>query len=71
LAPGKKNIIPQHFTPILERLGIHRGMWMELVTKFDKRFGRVVGQAQQVIDSAAKASRRWYHRRQACTDAFG
>jgi hypothetical protein len=26
LAPGKKGIIPKHFAPILERLGINRGM---------------------------------------------
>jgi hypothetical protein len=44
---------------------------MELVTKFDKLFGHIVGQAQQLVDSAAKAGRRWYRGRQACANAFG
>jgi hypothetical protein len=46
-------------------------MWLELVTKFDKLFGRIVGRSQQVVASAQRAGRRWYRGRQACADAFG
>jgi hypothetical protein len=71
IVAGAKGVIPSHFAPILERLGINRGMWLELITKFDKLFGRIVGRSQQVVASAERAGRRWYRGRQACADAFG
>jgi hypothetical protein len=71
MAEGKQGSIPRNLSPIFQRLGINCQMWLELVTQFDTLFGRVVGQAQQVVDSAARAGRRWYRGRKACADAFG
>jgi hypothetical protein len=63
--------IPQHFAPILDRLGINRGLWMDLVTRFDKLFTRIVGTSQQLVDRAASAGRRCYRGRAICAAAFG
>lgn len=68
---GNKGAIPAHFAPILERLGISRALWLDLVTRFDGLFGHVVGQSQQLVRRAAEAGRRWYRGRAWCQDAFG
>jgi len=67
----KAGAIPDHLAPILERLGIRRELWPDLVTRFDQMFGRVVGAAERVAQRAAQAGRRWYRGVTHCAAAFG
>lgn len=50
---GKKGRIPQQCKPILERLGLDREIWCELVRDFGRLFRRVAGSAQSLKQSAA------------------
>ena len=68
---GKSGSIPDHLAPIIERLGIKRNMWTELVTDFDSLFGRVVGKPSTVAKRATDAGRRWFRGVSNCADAFG
>lgn len=68
---GKRGAIPAHLAPILDRLGINRSLWIDLVTKFDSYFGHIVGRAAQVLERARQAGRRWYRGRARCAEAFG
>ena len=45
---GKRGAIPQHYAPILDRLGVNKTTWMELATEFDQLFGRMVGRASAI-----------------------
>jgi hypothetical protein len=67
----KAGAIPDHLAPILERLGIRRELWPDLITRFDQMFGRVVGAAERVAQRAAQAGRRWYQGVTHCAAAFG
>ncbi|MCA9169613.1 MAG: hypothetical protein KDB23_18195 [Planctomycetales bacterium] len=68
---GKSGVIPSHLAPILERLGIRTAAWTDLVSGFDRMFGRIVGSAQRVSERAAAAGRRWYRGITNCESAFG
>ncbi len=68
---GQAGAIPDHLAPILDRLGIRRAMWIDLVTRFDSMFGHVVGAAGQVAQRAVQAGRRWYRGITRCAAAFG
>ncbi len=67
----KSGFIPDHLAPILERLSVNADVWSELITKFDELFGHVVGRAEQLVDRASRAGRRWYWGRARCAEAFG
>jgi len=68
---GKRGAIPDHLAPILDRLQVTGGLWLELTTKFDQYFGRIVGRAADVAARAASAGRRFYRGHSACAAAFG
>jgi hypothetical protein len=71
IAKGKRGAIPAHLAPILERLSVNGQKWLELVSRFEQCFSHVVGRAEQLVQLAASAGRRWYHGRAACAEAFG
>ena len=71
LREGKRGAIPAHCAPILERLGIRQSLWTDLVTRFDRLFGAIVGPASRVAERAAAAGRRWYRGQANCAAAFG
>jgi len=66
-----KGAIPAHLAPILDRLGINKGLWTDLVTNFDTYFSHVVGRAAQVVERAKQAGHHWYRGRALCAKAFG
>jgi hypothetical protein len=68
---GKRGAIPANLAPILDRLGINQGLWIDLVTKFDTCFSHVVGRAAQVVERAKQAGHHWYRGRALCAKAFG
>ena len=68
---GKSGSIPQHLASILERLQIRVDMWSELVQRYHRMFGHIVGTSQQVLDRAAQTGRRWLRGQPSCGHAFG
>ena len=70
LVPGKSGAIPEHLTPILERLHIHPDRWLNTIRDFDKLFGRSVGRKQNVESRAKKNKRAWIRGVRNCAAAF-
>jgi hypothetical protein len=68
---GKSGAIPAHLDHILDRLKINTRMWTELVTRFDRLFGHIVGSAEQLAASASVSGRRWFRGIRNCRAAFG
>ena len=61
LIRGNKGRIPNNCKPILERVGLNREVWCELVRNFGRLFGRVAGtpdSLQQSATSGGVAQRR-------------
>ena len=61
LVRGNKGRIPNNCKPILERVGLNREVWCELVRNFGRLFGRVAGtpdSLQQSATSGGVAQRR-------------
>ena len=52
LVRGKKGRIPNRCKPILERVGLEREVWCELVRNFGRLFGRVAGKPDSLSRSA-------------------
>jgi hypothetical protein len=68
---GKRGAIPQTLAPILARLGINTRLWTELVTRFDRLFGHVVGRTEHLAEQAERTGRRWCRGGPICRAAFG
>jgi hypothetical protein len=66
VAPGKRGGTPQNLPPILNRLGLDRASWCELVSDFGKLFCTVAVRPERV-DSlhSHRMHRRYYLRRRA------
>ncbi len=56
---GKRGAIPDHLAPILDRLGLDRNGWCDLVVKFGKYFKRAVGTVEHIRDEAVQRGQRW------------
>ncbi len=67
---GKRGAIPAHLGPILERLHIRAENWLECVSRFDQRFGSVVGRSQELTEAAKRMGRRWLRGRSAARASF-
>jgi REP element-mobilizing transposase RayT len=52
IAQGKRGRIPSQCKPILERLGLERDVWCELVKDFGRLFSRVAGRPASLANSA-------------------
>jgi REP element-mobilizing transposase RayT len=59
IVEGKKGAIPEHLAPILTRLNIANDRWLDTVQGFGGFFYRVVGQFENIMAAAGKASQRW------------
>ncbi|MCA9260978.1 MAG: hypothetical protein KDA61_17305 [Planctomycetales bacterium] len=66
----KSGVIPEHLSPILDRLGIRAEMWSAVVKGYDQLFGHVVGATSEVTRRAAAAGRRWRRGITACNAVF-
>ena len=53
LVRGNKGRIPNNCKPIIERVGLNRVVWCELVRNFGRLFGRVAGKPESLAQSAA------------------
>ena len=57
---GKSGQIPGNLTPILVRLGVAAGNWLQLATGFERLFYRMAGSRESLTIQAARHHRRWY-----------
>jgi hypothetical protein len=57
---GKAGSIPDHFVPILERLGLNTRHWVETVMNYGSWFWRMVGKVRAMMEAAGKANRHWF-----------
>jgi hypothetical protein len=55
----KRGSIPNRLAGILDRLRIRTDNWLEPITNFESGFGRVVGRAEQIAQTANRLGRRW------------
>jgi REP element-mobilizing transposase RayT len=62
--------IPAHFAPILERLHLKDGRWIETVRQFGRWFKRAVGRRESLKTLAEQTGRRWFHGQRAAAVAF-
>lgn len=54
----KRGSIPDHLSPILERIGMSPTHWCELVQEYDSLFNRVVGSVEHVNEEAARRGQK-------------
>ena len=66
----KKGAIPDHLSPILERLQVDTDRWLTTVQHYGSLFHRVVGRLDAMTASAQKAGKRWWQGVKACREAF-
>jgi len=59
-----------HLAPLLKRLQIRSEHWLDTVLQFDRRFGCVMGRAQEIMAAAARIGRRWLRGRPAAAESF-
>jgi hypothetical protein len=67
---GKTGSIPDHLAPILERLHIRPGHWLDVVFHFDTLFGSAIGRAEPLAQRLANSGRHWIRGARHCAAAF-
>ena len=55
----KRGAIPEELAPILERLNVETDNWLETVCRFEGRYRRVLGPAEQVRAWAEALGQKW------------
>jgi hypothetical protein len=70
LHADKRGAIPDHLAPIVDRLGINRSNWVEMVRGFGRLFKQAAGRPGSLVDAAARRSRRWFQGKVAARTAF-
>jgi hypothetical protein len=66
----KRGAIPASLAPILERLGLASGQFVETVEKLTQRFRRMIGSAEEMAARAAQAGRKWFQGQAQAREAF-
>ena len=70
VAPGKRGKTPQDAPPILQRLGLDRASWCELVSDFGKLFCTVAGNPECVDAMRSHRTHRRFHLRRRARELF-
>ncbi len=70
LRADKREAIPDHLAPIVERPGLNRSNWVETVRGFGRLFKQAAGRPSSLVDAAARRSRRWFQGKAAARTAF-
>jgi REP element-mobilizing transposase RayT len=70
LRADQQGVIPSHFAPILERLGINVEGWIQTVQYFGRWFKRAAGRRDSLAELAHRSGRRWFHGQRAAAIAF-
>lgn len=58
---NKRGAIPEHLAPILERVGLHGGNFLDGVMLFGKRFHKVAADVKTMQQAAKDSGQAWYH----------
>lgn len=66
-----KASIPNNIAPILERLGIDKSSWCDVIVHFNEWFGHIVGSTKQLAARALQTNRRWFRGASRCASVFG
>ncbi len=66
----KRGAIPSELAPILDRLQVDAGSWLDSVTNFGRWFHRAAGRADSLLEEAARSGRRWFQGLARCREAF-
>ncbi len=56
---GKGGMIPADVSPILDRMHVNQGEWVNMVTHFERRFCRVIGPIEAVKKVGRQISKHW------------
>ena len=67
---GKRGVIPGHLAGILERLRIKPSQWVESTSHYGRKFKRVAGSSEALLEAARRAGKRWFHGLSAARAAF-
>ena len=67
----KRGFIPDDVPPILSRLGVEAGSWIETVRHFRRHFFDFVGPADVMARHSQAFGRRWLRGVGACRKLFG
>jgi REP element-mobilizing transposase RayT len=70
LRRDKRGTIPDNLAPILDRLGLDRGNWVNTVRDFGRMFKQAAGRASSLARAAPRCSRRWFQGKAAAQIAF-
>ncbi len=70
LAAGKRGHIDVAYPPILERIGLRPGAWLDMISEFETWFHGAVGRVEGMVDQAARTGRNWIQGVRRCRDAF-
>ena len=55
----KRGSIPDHLSPILQRMGLDAPDWCDLVKKFSRTFKRVAGTSEHLAEEARRRGQHW------------
>jgi len=61
LRADKRGVIPADLAPILDRLGIDSGEFLDTLNDFPRLFPRLAGRVEQILERAKSNGRRWMH----------
>ena len=56
---GKRGAIPRELEPILERCGLEASQWVSTVCDLEQHFGRFVGSAPKLAQTAKALGQKW------------
>ena len=56
----QRGSIPSELQPILNRLQVSEGMWLDTVLNFGRWFHRAAGRQASLSQEAARHGRRWF-----------
>jgi hypothetical protein len=68
---GNRGTIPEHLSPILQRLRIRGDVWLETVSNFGRWFHRAAGSTDHLLARAHRAGCRWFQGMRHSRLAFG
>jgi len=59
IASNKKGSIPEHLPKILDRLGIEKENWLNVLTTYSTGFRRVVGPLNRIQSLCNRLQQKW------------
>jgi hypothetical protein len=70
IGADRRGAIPEHLAPFLDRPGLDRSNWVNMVREFGRMFKQAAGRASSLARAAPRCSRRWFQGKAAAQAAF-